>query len=242
MQNEENEDIFIENVPQMCYSLCEVISMDISEKLRRLREENDLTQAEFGKIVGASNRTVSQWENGTRTPRLKYVGMLCNHFGIDMYAFIDQENEIYSKKTQMQHARNLPIDVTKLKKIPVLGRIAAGVPIYAEENIEGYTYTDLNGGHEYFGLKVRGDSMDAAGIKDNYTVVVRRQDVVENGQIAVCLIDGEEATLKRFSQDGNIVTLMPQSTNPVHKPFVYNLNETSVTILGLVVEVKFSVE
>lgn len=82
----------------------------------------------------------------------------------------------------------------------------------------------------------------AAGIKDNYTVVVRRQDVVENGQIAVCLIDGEEATLKRFSQEGNIVTLMPQSTNPVHKPFVYNLNETSVTILGLVVEVKFSVE
>lgn len=213
--------------------------MKISEKIQRLRIENGMTQEEFSKIVGASNKTISTWEKGEKTPRLKYVQRICDHFGLDMHLFVDDTNDVYNKITQ---GKNFPIDITKLKKIPVLGRIAAGVPIYAEENIEGYTYTDLNGGHEYFGLKVRGDSMDAAGIKDNYTVVVRRQDVVENGQIAVCLIDGEEATLKRFSQEGNIVTLMPQSTNPVHKPFVYNLNETSVTILGLVVEVKFSVE
>lgn len=106
--------------------------------------------------------------------------------------------------------------------------------------IEGYTYTDLNGGHEYFGLRVRGDSMDAAGIKDGYVVIVRRQDIVDNGQIAVCLIDGEEATLKRFSQLGNTVTLMPQSTNPDHRPFIFDITKTHVDILGLVVEVKFN--
>lgn len=133
-----------------------------------------------------------------------------------------------------------PIDFKNLKRIPILGRIAAGVPIYAEENIEGYTYTDLNGGHEYFGLRVRGDSMDAAGIKDGYVVIVRRQDIVDNGQIAVCLIDGEEATLKRFSQLGNTVTLMPQSTNPDHRPFIFDITKTHVDILGLVVEVKFN--
>ena len=105
---------------------------------------------------------------------------------------------------------------------------------------EGYTYTDLNGGHEYFGLRVRGDSMDAAGIKDGYVVIVRRQDIVDNGQIAVCLIDGEEATLKRFSQLGNTVTLMPQSTNPDHRPFIFDITKTHVDILGLVVEVKFN--
>jgi repressor LexA len=114
------------------------------------------------------------------------------------------------------------------------------VPIYAEENIEGYTYTTLNGDAEYFGLRVRGDSMDAARINDGDVVIVRRQDVVENGQIAVCLINGEDATLKRFSQNGPIVTLMPQSTNPANKPFVYDLQETSVEILGLVVKVEFS--
>lgn len=134
----------------------------------------------------------------------------------------------------------VPIDFTSLKRIPILGRIAAGMPIYAEENIEGYTYTDLNGGHEYFGLRVRGDSMDAAGIKDGYIVIVRRQDVVDNGQIAAVLINGEDATLKRFSQSGNIVTLMPQSTNPIHHPFVFDLKDTDVDILGLVVKVEFS--
>lgn len=87
-----------------------------------------------------------------------------------------------------------------------------------------------------------GDSMDAAGIKDGYTVIVRRQDIVENGQIAVCIIDGQDATLKRFSQIGNVVTLMPQSTNPEHKPFIYDLGRNSVKILGLVVEAKFSVK
>lgn len=212
--------------------------MKISEKIQRLRAENGMTQEEFGKIAGASNKAISFWEKGEKTPRLKYVQNICEHFGIDMHLFVDESNDVYSQAKQMFYAEN---DFKKLKKIPVLGRIAAGSPIYAEENVEGYTYTDLNGGHEYFGLKVRGDSMDAAGIKDGYTVIVRRQDVVENGQIAVCLIDGHDATLKRFSQCGNIVTLMPQSTNPEHKPFIYDLSKNSVKILGLVVEAKFSV-
>lgn len=211
--------------------------MKIAEKILRLRMEYDLTQEELGKIVGASNKTISTWEKGEKTPRLKYIQRICDHFGIDMHLFVDEENDVYKKTIPKMSA---PIDLTKLKRIPILGRIAAGEPIYAEENIDGYTFTDLNGGYEYFGLRVRGDSMDAAGIKDGYVVIVRRQDIVENGQIAVCLINGEDATLKRFSQQGNIVTLMPQSTNPKYQPFVFDITETSVEILGLVVKVEFS--
>ena len=81
--------------------------------------------------------------------------------------------------------------------------------------------------------------MDAAGIKDGYIVIVRRQPEVENGQIAVCLIDGQDATLKRFSRNGDIITLMPQSTNPENHPFVYDRKKTTVEILGLVVKVEF---
>lgn len=211
--------------------------MKISEKIQRLRAENNMTQEEFGKIAGASNKTVSSWEKGEKTPRLKYVQKICSHFDIDMHLFVDEDNNIY-KRTIPDSA--MPIDLSKLKRIPVLGRIAAGTPIYAEENIEGYTYTDLNGGGEYFGLRVRGDSMNAARIQDGDIVIVRRQDIVDNGQIAVCLIDGEEATLKRFSQSGNIVTLMPQSTNPAHQPFIFDIAKTHVDILGLVVRVEFS--
>lgn len=213
--------------------------MKISEKIQRLRAENGMTQEEFGKIAGASNKAISFWEKGEKTPRLKYVQNICQHFGVDMHLFVDETNDVYKKECRRTYAKDA---FKALKKIPVLGRVAAGSPIYAEENLEGYTYTELNGGHEYFGLKVRGDSMDAAGIKDGYTVIVRRQDIVENGQIAVCIIDGQDATLKRFSQIGNIVTLMPQSTNPEHKPFIYDLSKNSVKILGLVVEAKFSVK
>lgn len=234
----------------MCYSRSRGEEMKISEKLIRLRAEYDLTQAELGKIAGASNKTVSAWERGEKTPRLKYVQAICNHFGIDMYDFVDEKTDDYKKRSPAPGddagdwkkfpANVIPIDFAHLKRIPILGRIAAGKPIYAEENIEGYTYTDLNGGHEYFGLRVRGDSMDAARIHDGDVVIIRRQDVVDNGQIAVCLIDGEEATLKRFSRDGDIVTLMPQSTNPVHHALVYDISKTHVDILGLVVRVEFS--
>ena len=80
--------------------------------------------------------------------------------------------------------------------------------------------------------------MNAVRIYDGDLVIVRKQDIVENGEIAAVLIE-QEATLKRFSRSGDIVTLMPQSTNPEHKPLVYNLKDTSVKILGLVVQVQF---
>lgn len=125
-------------------------------------------------------------------------------------------------------------------KIPILGRISAGLPLYAEEHIEGYTYTTLNGGAEYFALKVKGDSMNAARIYDGDTLIVRRQEVVENGQIAVVIVNDDEATVKRFYQTGTTVTLMPQSTNPIHQPQIYDAKATNIRVLGLVVKNEIS--
>ena len=176
------------------------------------------------------------WIKAVTYPRIGKVEAMANYFGCEKSDLIeDKVDSLFSPLPT-----SFPVEVSNLKRIPILGRIPAGTPMYAEEYIEGYTYTDLNGGREYFGLKVRGDSMDAAGIKDGYTVIVRRQDTVDNGQIAVVLINGEDATLKRFSQAGDIVTLMPQSTNPIHQPFVFDLKDTHVDILGLVVKVEFS--
>lgn len=132
------------------------------------------------------------------------------------------------------------IDLASELRIPILGRISAGLPLYAEEHIEGYTLTDLNGGAEYFALKVKGDSMDAIGIKEGYTIIVRRQEEVENGEVAVVMVGDDDATVKRFYSSGVAVTLMPQSTNPIHAPQNYDLSNTGVKVLGKVVEVKFS--
>lgn len=210
----------------------EEIRRNFSRNLNYLINREKLTQREVAAALGVSISSISLWVTGKTIPRMDKIDKIAELFGV-------QRSDLLENGTEEKKGF-VPLDFAKLKRIPILGRIAAGVPIYAEENIDGYTFTDLNGGYEYFGLRVRGDSMDAAGIKDGYVVIVRRQDIVENGQIAVCLINGEDATLKRFSQQGNIVTLMPQSTNPKYQPFVFDITETSVEILGLVVKVEFS--
>ena len=78
--------------------------------------------------------------------------------------------------------------------------------------------------------------MNAARIHEGDLLIVRRQDIVENGQIAVVMVNGDEATVKRFYQNGNTVTLVPQSTNPVHQIQVYNTAETEVRVVGVVVK------
>ena len=120
-------------------------------------------------------------------------------------------------------------------RIPILGRVAAGLPMYAEENIEGYTFAVLPPGGEYFGLRVKGDSMSAARIFDGDIIVVRKQEIVENGEIAVVIVNGDDATVKKFYREGNIVTLSPCSFNPVHQTQIYDTGKIEVRVVGKVV-------
>lgn len=211
--------------------------MEMSRKIYLLRTENNLTQSEFAKIAGATDKAVSSWEKGTRSPKLQYIKPICEYFGIDVNTFIDESNDVYKSGLP---AGAIPLDLQSQHRIPILGRIAAGMPLYAEQNIEGYTLTDLNGGAEYFALRVSGDSMNAIGINDGYLIIVRRQEEVENGEIAVVMVGDEDATVKRFYASDNMVTLLPQSTNPVHKPQIYDISKTKIQVLGRVVKCEFT--
>ena len=122
--------------------------------------------------------------------------------------------------------------------IPILGEVRCGCPMYAEENISGYVAYQGNSGETYFALRVVGDSMNAAGINDGDIVIVRQQKTVDPNTIAVICVNGDEATLKRFRQDGNMVFLYPQSYNPSHQVQVYDLSQTPVQIMGRVMEVR----
>lgn len=134
----------------------------------------------------------------------------------------------------------MPVDFSHLKRIPILGQISAGLPLYAEQNIEGYTYTDLNHGGEYFALRVRGDSMNAARIYDNDLLIVRKQDTAEDGEIVVAMVGDDEATVKYWHRRGNVVMLEPKSTNPIHQMQIYDLSETKIQIIGKVVQNQIS--
>lgn len=129
------------------------------------------------------------------------------------------------------------IDVTRedkpqMVKLPLLGRVAAGVPILAEEDAEGYMQLpdSMVGQGDHFILEIRGDSMITAGIMNGDFVVVKRQQIAQNGEIVIAMID-DEATCKRYFKEPDRIRLQPE--NPRMRPFYAR----SVTILGKVVAV-----
>ena len=202
----------------------EVMSRNIQKYMaitgKSRRDVSDQTEIKYS--------TLSEWINCNKYPRIDNIQRLAECFGIDKSALIEDD------------ASKAGIPYNPTHRIPILGRISAGLPLYAEEHIEGYTYTELNHGGEYFALRVTGDSMTAARINEGDILFVRRQDIVENGEIAVVLVNGDDATVKRFHRDGDTVTLSPQSFNPEHQLQVYNIKKTPVRILGRVVQNQIS--
>lgn len=204
--------------------------MDIGKMIHDRRTDLGLTLEELGSKVGVGKSTVQKWENGfISNMKRDKIALLASALKINPVSFITGEL-IYDTDIQPYN----PI----VHKIPVLGYISAGLPLYAEEHIIDETYTTHNGGAEYFALKVKGDSMSAAQINEGNLIIVRRQDTVENGEIAVVMVESENATVKRYKRDGNLVQLIPQSFNPDHQIQIYDLEKTKISILGKVVECK----
>ncbi|MBQ1351148.1 MAG: helix-turn-helix domain-containing protein [Oscillospiraceae bacterium] len=199
-------------------------------RLLRAREETQLT---LSRAVGVSTSSVSAWCSGEKMPRMDKLDKIAAHFHVSRAELLTDDTR--------ENITVLPKGAVPVRRIPVLGTIAAGSPVIAEENIIGYTYTDLNGGHEYFGLRVRGDSMNVAGIPDGSTVIVRRQNYCSSGDIAVVILDGQDATIKKILwTDEHHATLIPQSTNPVHQPVSVDIRRTPLVINGVAVKVEVS--
>ena len=205
--------------------------MTTGERIRALRQAAKLSQEELGARIGVQKAAIHKYETGLVVNLKKStLEKLAQALHTTPAYLLGLEDPGLAPSAHPYHPT---------RSIPILGRISAGLPLYAEQNIEGYTFTDLNGRAEYFALRVSGDSMNAMGINDGYLIIVRRQDEVENGEVAVVMVGEEDATVKRFYATGSTVTLMPQSTNPVHQPQIYDLRKTPIKVLGKVVKVEF---
>lgn len=199
-----------------------------ASNLRRIADEKQITQADIVAETKCSSATVSDWFNGKKYPRPNRMQRIADILGVCMSDLIENHSQ-----------PSLPPDAipyAPTQRIPILGRISAGLPLYAEEQIEGYTYTDLNHGGEYFALRVHGDSMDAIRIYDGDLLIIRKQDVVEDGEIAVVMVNDDEATVKCWHRRENIVMLEPKSTNPTHQMQIYDAKETPIRVIGKVVQ------
>jgi repressor LexA len=127
-----------------------------------------------------------------------------------------------------------PIHLSQILSIPMIGRVQAGEPILAVENIEGYIHFDRNlvSSEDVFLLRVQGDSMIDAHIQDGDFALVKPQPNAENGEIVVVLIE-DEATIKRIFQKRDLIRLEP--ANPEMEPIIVKKGEKRVTIVGKVV-------
>jgi len=139
-----------------------------------------------------------------------------------------ERHGVLQKDERKTRALSTGIKTASRIRVPVLGRVTAGAPILAVEDIEDYVdYETTGSAEDYFALRVRGDSMINAGIFDGDTIIVHRQPTAHNGEIVVALL-GDEATVKRLKLDGSHVLLMPE--NPAYDP----IDGDEASILGRV--------
>jgi len=200
----------------------------MDEWLKNRRLELGLTLEEVGDIVGVGKSTVRKWENG----------MIENmkRDKIALYAKALRVSPLFIMGMPDESSKVLPINVIK---IPVLGEIACGDPILAEENIDGYReeISDLLPSGRLFYLKTKGNSMTPT-IPENSYVLIREQPEVEEGQIAAVLVNGNtEATLKRVKHQGDMVMLVADNSD--YPPYIIT-EDNPARILGKAI--KFSAD
>lgn len=198
--------------------------MSISDNIKALRLQYGMTQLEFGRVAGVSDKAVSAWESGLSIPRMGAIEKISSFFHVPKSILIDGE-----KVSDSVPPGFLPLPETE--RLPLVGQVACGTPILAEQNI--IEYVDVpKSAHANFVLKCKGDSM-APRIQDGDLVYVRKQPMVENGELAAVRID-DEATLKRvYLAPGQMIL---QAENPAYAPMVYTGSQLEdVAIEGKIV-------
>ena len=190
----------------------------VGDRIRQVRQERDVTQQELADYIGVSKQAVYKYENNivTNIPTDK-VDAIAKRLKVSPAYLMGWEEQPTSKSTSPTPIPPGFEPMPKMKKIPLIGSIACGDPITAEQNIEKMVDVPENIRCD-FSLTCHGDSMVDAGIHDKDVVYIRIQTVVENGEIAAVRIDGE-ATLKRVYYNPGTLTLMP--ANPAYAPMVY---------------------
>ncbi len=190
--------------------------------IKELRLKRRITQSELANLCGVHQTAVSQWEKGRTLPDKNALLRLSDIFGISLDTLMKDKSEITPNT------------------VPVLGYVRAGNPTEAIEDIIDYEILspEMAASGEYFGLKIKGDSMSPRICQDD-VVIVKKQDYIESGEIGVVLINNLDATVKKVIKKGTGLTLIP--FNPEYEPLVFTPQEIvtlPVRIIGKVVELR----
>ena len=202
----------------------------LGDNIKKYRKASSYTQKDLANLLKVKPTTVASWEQGRNKPLMDKVTKLTNIFGVSLTDLVgsDQENEVTDYFSQ------------KPRMVPLIGTIAMGAPITAEQNIEKYIpeyMMDRYADDTLFALRCKGNSMYPL-IPDGAIATIRQQSDVEDGEIAAVLINGE-ATLKKVLHVGKTVVLRP--ANPEYKDIILDKDHPG-TILGKMIKYEMNFE
>lgn len=206
----------------------------LSKRLKELRNSKGLSQQALANEIGISKSSINMYERGEREPSVDTLELFADYYNVDMNYLLGNSsipNTSLHLSEQINYPNIFPI---KKHRIRLLGDIACGKPIYADEEREVYVDvgTDIKAD---FCLRAKGDSMINARIMDGDIVFIREQPMVNNGEIAAVIID-DEATLKRVYYYPEKQKLMLVAENAKYEPLVYIGEELEqIRILGLAI-------
>lgn len=200
------------------------------KRLKMLREEKGLTQKDLAEKLSLTPKAISFYELGAREPSGDALIHMAHILGTTTDYLLGNST---TKEAEQKVGRGV--------RIPVLGRVVAGIPIEAVEEILDYEEItpELAASGDFFALKIRGHSMEPRMMEGD-VVIVRRQDDVDSGDVAIVLVNGDEATVKRVKKQPEGITLIATNTS-VYEPHFYSNKEIAdlpVRILGRVVELR----
>ena len=197
-------------------------------RLKELREKAGYSQQGFANAIGVKQSTVGNWEAGAREPKFEVMERLADFFGVSVDYLLGRDTE------------NLKSSKDGSKWIPVLGTVVAGIPLEAVEDIIDYEEISpqMAAQGDFFALQIKGDSMEPK-ISNGDVVIVRAQDDCDSGDIAIVLVNGNEATVKRIKKGPEGIMLIPN--NPAYEPMYYSnaeIESLPVRVIGKVVELR----
>lgn len=190
-------------------------------------ESAGVTAKDICSTLNIPMATFSDWIHAKTYPRIDKIEMLANYFGISKADLIED----YSGPKDA-----IPYELRH--RAPILGTIPAGYPVLAFDDILGYADIPYSDEGNYFFLRVKGNSMEPL-INSGDTVLIRKQNFAENGQVVAARVNGDEATLKRYKSQGETVLLIPE--NQEYNPYVVSRKDFEAgyaSIIGVVVELR----
>ncbi len=210
----------------------QIILDKFSERLFKLVKENNTDINMLAKVLGIKSKsTIYRYMNGEMSPKITTIKYLAEYFNVDATWLMGYDVPMHKEDS------NVFPTADKAISVPVVGRVSAGLPILATENLEGYAFapsSKLKPGYDYFYLIVKGDSMNLK-FNEGDLVLVQKQDDLENDEIGVIAVNGDDATVKKFKKENGLIILEPMSTNPENTVQIYNPEKISVKIIGKVI-------